>query len=144
MARKKQKIIHLSHWQYAVLCDFHALDPKVIYYAEENENPEIAKLIDKLRQKKEKEKMIKNMIETIINVFTMIGLLVLGIWVLVYGGIYMSKKECIKWGGDYDWAAGCLMEYQGRTVVLEDYKELVKVELSKPVPTNTNINLKAE
>ena len=139
-----KKIIHLSHWQYAVLCDFHALDPKVIYHTEVKENPEIAKLIDELKKKKEKEKMIKNMIETIINTFTMIGLLVLGIWVLVYGGIYMSKKECKKWGGDYDWAAGCLMEYQGKTVVLEDYKELVKVELSKPVPTNTNINLKEE
>jgi len=144
MAKKKQKIIHLSHWQYAVLCDFHALDPEVIYHAEEKENPEIEKLINKLRQEKEKEKMFKNKVETIIDVFTMIGLLVLGIWVLVYGGIYMSKKECKKWGGDYDWAAGCLMEYQGKTVMLEDYKELVKVELSKPVPTNTNINLKAE
>lgn len=144
MAKKKQKIIHLSHWQYAVLCEFHALDPKVIYYAEEKENPKIAELIDKLRQKKEKETMFKNKVETIIDVLSFVGTFAFIIWLIVYGSIYMSKKECKKWGGDYDWATGCLMEYQGKTVMLEDYKELVKIELSKPVPTNTNINLKAE
>ena len=144
MTKKKQKIIHLSYWQYTLLSEFHALDPKVIYYAEENENPEIAKLIVELKKKKEKEKMFKSKIEPIIDVLSFIGTFAFFIWLIVYGGIYMSKKECKKWGGDYDWAAGCLMEYQGRTVVLEDYKELVKVELSKPVPTNTNINLKAE
>ena len=144
MTKKKQKIIHLSHWQYAVLSDFHALDPNVIYYAEEKENPEIEDLINKLRQQKEKEKMFKDKVETIIDILSFIGIFAFFIWLIVYGSIYISKKECKKWGGDYDWAAGCLMEYQSKTVTLEDYKELVKVELSKPVPTNANINLKAE
>lgn len=144
MAKKKQKIIHLSHWQYTLLCDFHALDPKVIYHVEENKNPEIEKLIINLKQKKEKEKMLKDKVETIIDVLSFIGTFAFFIWLIIYGTFYISKRECKKWGGDYDWAAGCFMEYQGKTVVLEDYKELVKVELSKPVPTNTNINFKAE
>ncbi len=88
--------------------------------------------------------MFKDKVEIIIDELAFIGIFAFIIWLIVYGCFYISKKECKKWGGDYDWAAGCLMEYQGRTVVLEDYKELVKVELSKPVPTNTNINLKAE
>ena len=58
MTKKKQKIIHLSHWQYTLLSEFHALDPKVIYYAEENENPEIAKLIVELKKEKGERKNV--------------------------------------------------------------------------------------
>jgi hypothetical protein len=54
---------------------------------------------------------------------------------------YANAKECAKWGGDYHWTSGCLMEIDGQIMPLEDYKQVIKTQYMKPIPTNTNINL---
>ena len=54
---------------------------------------------------------------------------------------HMNQLECDKWGGDYNWASGCLLQYEGKMVDLQTYKTVVATSIMQPIPTNKNINL---
>jgi hypothetical protein len=52
-----------------------------------------------------------------------------------------KKTECDKWGGDYSWQYGCIMKYDNQMVMLNDYKDIIKTQYVKPIPTNQNISV---
>ena len=74
---------------------------------------------------------------------TMFGFLVMGL--MAYGSfkfvIYAKGIECNKWGGVFHWTTGCVMETNGVRITLADYKEAQAASITKPIPTNANINL---
>ena len=71
------------------------------------------------------------------------GLIIIG--TIFYGAFLLCTRagrlECDQWGGSYNWASGCLVNIEGQQMTLSDYREIVKVNYTKPVPTNANINL---
>ena len=63
------------------------------------------------------------------------------LYMIFVGVTRMSKLECDRYGGDYHWSTGCLMKYEEKLVPLSIYKQVISVQITKPVPTNSNINL---
>lgn len=80
-------------------------------------------------------------IRTIISNLFMFGVFA---W-LVYRAfnfvVYVDQTECDKWGGEYSWQYGCIMKYDNQMVSLKDYKEIIKAQYVKPIPTNQNITV---
>lgn len=78
--------------------------------------------------------------EIVFNLF-MYGILA---WLayLAFSFVVDAKKtECNKWGGEYSWQYGCIMKHDNQMVMLEDYKEIIKAQYVKPIPTNQNITV---
>ena len=59
-------------------------------------------------------------------------------------GIYWGTQECVRWGGEYHWSTGCIMEVDGARVALADYKQIQYASVAKPIPTNQNMNVSME
>ena len=72
--------------------------------------------------------------------------LIMGTIVLVLfkGHTYLGSQECARWGGEYHWSTGCLMELDGVRVTLSDYKQIQYASVAKPIPTNQNMNVSME
>lgn len=77
---------------------------------------------------------------------TIAGLLVMV--AISYGafkiGIYWGAQECSRWGGEYHWSTGCVMELDGARVTLHDFKQIQYESVAKPIPTNQNMNVSME
>ena len=81
------------------------------------------------------------------TIFDLISMLVFGfvvISIISYLFVSAFKSECSQWNGTYHWSTGCIIEYRDKKLTLNDYKEVIKFELLKPVPTNVNVNLGAQ
>ena len=65
-------------------------------------------------------------------IFAIVGILI---------GVYaiLGSQECKRWGGDFSVSAGCLMEYNDKTLTLEQYKEINLKEITQPIEHNINI-----
>lgn len=96
---------------------------------------------------KNKESLKEYIIEelaALFSIFCLVAFLGGLIYVIFCGTIYVNKTECTKWNGEYHWSTGCIVNYKDTRITLSDYKEVKKMELSKPIETNTNIKLGAE
>lgn len=51
----------------------------------------------------------------------------------------LGSQECKRWGGDFSISAGCLIEYNEKTLTLEQYKEINLKEIIQPIEHNINI-----
>ncbi len=51
----------------------------------------------------------------------------------------LGSQECKRWGGDFSISAGCLIEYNEKTLTLEQYKEINLKEITQPIEHNINI-----
>ena len=81
------------------------------------------------------------------KIFDLISMILAGfIVIFVISVCFVSafKAECSQWNGTWHWSTGCIIEYRDKKLTLNDYKEVVKAELSKPIPTNVNVNLGAQ
>ena len=63
------------------------------------------------------------------------------LYMIFIGVTRMQRLECDRYGGDYHWSTGCLIKYEEKLVPLSIYKHAISVQITKPVPTNSNINL---
>ena len=62
----------------------------------------------------------------------------------MFGGIFGTKavfdyNECKVWGGQYNISTGCLMEYNDKTLTLDDYKRIQVKEITQPITHNIKI-----
>lgn len=78
--------------------------------------------------------------EIVFNLF-MFGVLAWVAYAAFNLAIDASKTECDKWGGEYAWQYGCIMKYDNQMVSLTDYKDIIKTQYVKPIPTNQNITV---
>ncbi len=53
-----------------------------------------------------------------------------------------NSKECKVWGGEYSIAAGCLVKYNGKTLTLNQYKNISAIEITQPIEHNVIIKSK--
>lgn len=54
-------------------------------------------------------------------------------------GAIHEYNECKVWGGQYNFFAGCLMEYNDKTLTLADYKRIQMREITQPIEHNIKI-----
>lgn len=76
-------------------------------------------------------------IEEVLIPFNLMILVLVGISIGVYA--ILGSQECKKWGGNFSVSAGCLMEYNNKTLTLEQYKEVNLKEITQPIEHNINI-----
>lgn len=48
-------------------------------------------------------------------------------------GAILESNECKAWGGKYNFFTGCLMEYNDKTLTLDDYKRIQVREITQPI-----------
>ena len=76
-------------------------------------------------------------IEEILLPFNAMLLSIIVIFISLYA--ILGSQECRRWGGDFSISAGCLIEYQDKTLTLEQYKMVNISELTQPIEQNINI-----
>lgn len=54
---------------------------------------------------------------------------------------FFDSKECKVWGGQYAISTGCLMKVGDKVVTLKDYQYINSTSITRPIETNTNLNI---
>ena len=66
--------------------------------------------------------------------------LVLTVMGIVYGiKATLESNECKVWGGQYRFSTGCLIEHNGKTLTLANYKTVQMVGITRPIEHNIKI-----
>lgn len=68
--------------------------------------------------------------------------IILSIWGIGSGiQALFDSKECKVWGGQYAISTGCLMKVDDKVVTLKDYQYINSASITRPIETNTNLNI---